>query len=239
MKKKLLLIAACAMALNAPVQAATHKTKTIASSVVAVLGAIGMGITGKYWHDNAQKLENANLSAAQRQELNNALSNYKALFAASSVATVGAAAYAIGEGLAWKKENKQIKKNLKLFPKNKRKLHKKDRKALIKKLKRNLKKLNQVKQFFGDRQPKLWYKDKLRDMDSYKKAKRNIQKFKKYALLKKPLKRLLNKDFENIRDDEWLMLIHTNAFINDDNAPEDMDIVDHIFEDFLENGYAF
>jgi len=108
MKKKLLLIAACAMALNAPVQAKmSHKAQTIAALSAAGLGLLSMGVTGKYWYDNAQKLENANLSAVERQELNTALSNYKAIFAASSVATVGAAAYAMSQGCAWKDENKR------------------------------------------------------------------------------------------------------------------------------------
>jgi len=96
MKKKLLIIAACAMALNAPVQAEmSHKTKTIASSVVAVLGAIGMGVTGKYWHDNTQKLENTDLSAAEREELNKVISKYQTAFVGVSVFTAGATAFAI------------------------------------------------------------------------------------------------------------------------------------------------
>jgi len=204
MKKKLLLIAACLMALNAPVQAKmSHKTKTIASSIVAGLGLIGMGISAKYCHDSAQNLENDELSKQERKQAHKTFANSQSALVATSLITLGASTYAITQGLAWKKENRTIKKTLKLFPKKMRKVSRKQRKALIGKLKEYRKKLRRLKK-----------SDNEEDKELYEELKNNPKGISNMGLFKKPMNKFLTKDFDSIRDDEWVLLQYPSYVFN-------------------------
>jgi len=128
MRKRILLVAACAVFAGTPAQTEaflSNKTGTWVGAgltAASLLAAIGSGVK---WKQCANDMNNAQLSAAEREEAQANLGTYQAICAGSSVAAFASGAYTVGCWRGWSKEEEEEKKTAKaikkLIPKDQRK----------------------------------------------------------------------------------------------------------------------